>query len=498
MPRLAPRRPPPLRRISSLDASNLRVESRGMPMTVAALAMLEPADGLVDASGDLDMETIRRHVASRVAGEPRLRQVLFPTRWWQGPPVWVPDARFDIASRVRRAAVPAPHDEATLLKLCGELSRPGLDPTRSPWELWVVNGCEDGSLAMLLRLHHVMADGAAALELFSTLFDPAPEPPPPAGGMPGGRPPGIPPAGRGPTAGRLFADNQRRVLATFWHGARRFGGRLRRPALLVHRLGGGVQLVKMLVAHGRAPALSFNRPVTAGPRELSLVRADLAAAKAAAHACGGTVNDLLLAVIAHGVRALLAERGELVPGLVLHVSVPASLRAAGEAGGSGNRVAVRPMWVALDEGDPSRRLAALAPATKAVRRLPPLQPSGALGQRWVVRVMKRQRLVNLILSNVAGPTGRLWFAGVRVRELFQIGAAGVQGNLAITVGALSYAGRLNLDVAADAALVPDIQAFTQGVRDALDHLGCLPHEAGDRVPAPGGERTVRRQAPPVS
>jgi hypothetical protein len=246
---------------------------------------------------------------------------------------------------------------------------------------------------------------------------------------------------------------------------------------------GALALARMLLAHGRAPALSFNQPVVAGPRELRLVRADLTAVRAAAHLCGATVNDVLLTAVAQGVRALLQARGELVSGLVLHVSVPASLRRAGETAAAGNRVAVRPMWVPLDGPAPALLLAALAPTTRAVKRLPPLQPSGTLGQRWVTRVMRRQRLVNLIVSNVAGPPEPLWFAGRRVREVFQIGLAGVQGNLSITMGALSYAGQLNLDVAADATLVPDVDVFAHGVSEALRDLGCL--RTPDLSPAPG-------------
>ena len=249
-----------------------------------------------------------------------------------------------------------------------------------------------------------------------------------------------------------------------------------------------VGLARLLLAGGRAPALSFNRPVTT-ERRLTLVRADLAAAKAAAHLHGATVNDLLLAAVGHGTRALLEARGELEPGLALHVSVPTSLRPAGEAGAAGNRVAVRPMLVPLDEPDPGRRLAALAPATRKVKRLPPLQPSGALGQRWIVRIMRRQRLVNLLVSNVAGPAAPLWFGGARVREIFQIGL--VQGNLSITVGALSYSGQLNVEIASDAVLVPDIEVFAEGVARGLAELGCLRDETdptGGGTTAPGRPR----------
>ena len=483
----------PLRRISSLDASNLRVESRGLPMTVAALMVLDPDDGHAGSSAAVDLEAIRGQVASRVAREPRLREVLLPTRWWQGSPVWVTDVGFDVGSRVRSAAVPSPGDEAALLRLCCDLSGPALDPMSSPWEMWVITGRDDGSVGVLLRLHHVVADGAAALGLFSALFDPAPDPAQPTGqrrGMPGGRPPGIPHPGTvRPRGGELALDNLRRSTGKVARTARRLGPAMR-PRSLSRWAIGTMVLTRMLLAHGRAPALSLNQPVMAGPRELRLVRADLAAVRAAAHVRGATVNDLLLAVVAQGVRGLLQTRGELVPGLVLHVSVPASLRRAGETAAAGNRVAVRPMWVPLDESDPALLLAALAPTTRAVKRLPPLQPSGALGQRWVTRVMRRQRLVNLIVSNVAGPPEPLWFAGRRIREVFQIGLAGVQGNLSITVGALSYAGQLNLDVAVDATLVPDVEVFAQGVSDALRDLGCL--RGPDLSPAPG----VLRPRPP--
>ena len=477
----------PLRRISSLDASNLRVERSGLPMTVAAVAVLE--GGLLGrASGAVDLEAVRRHVARRVAREPRLGEVLLPTPWWQGPSAWVPDSRFDIASRVYGSTVPSPGDEAALLRLCCELNRSGLDPARSPWELWVISGRDDGSLALLFRLHHVMADGAAALALLGALFDPAPDPRPAAVRMPGGRPPGIPHRGLPlPSARELFVDNLHRHSTGFRRTAGRLGLALR-PASLGRRMRATVGLARLLLAGGRAPALSFNRPVTT-ERRLTLVRADLAAAKAAAHLHGATVNDLLLAAVGHGTRALLEARGELEPGLALHVSVPTSLRPAGEAGAAGNRVAVRPMLVPLDEPDPGRRLAALAPATRKVKRLPPLQPSGALGQRWIVRIMRRQRLVNLLVSNVAGPAAPLWFGGARVREIFQIGL--VQGNLSITVGALSYSGQLNVEIASDAVLVPDIEVFAEGVARGLAELGCLRDETdptGGGTTAPGRPR----------
>ncbi len=208
-----------------------------------------------------------------------------------------------------------------------------------------------------------------------------------------------------------------------------------------------------------------------GPRRRSaLVRADLAAAREVAHRHGGTVNDVVLAAVAGGARQLLAGRGELAGVTELVVSVAASVRTPGDPAG-GNRTGVRVVAVPVDEPDPVARLRRIAATTAARRGLPPYRPGGRLAQHWMVRVMDRQRLVNVLLSNVRGPAAPLLFAGAPVRELFPVGA--VQGNLALAVGVVSYAGALGLDVVADADVVPDLPVFVAGLTAALEGLGAV-------------------------
>lgn len=89
-------------------------------------------------------------------------------------------------------------------------------------------------------------------------------------------------------------------------------------------------------------------------------------------------------------------------------------------------------------------------------------------QRWMVDVMDRQRLVNLLASNLPGPSQTMYFAGSKILEVFQIGE--VQGNLALSVGALSYAGQLNLDIVGDVGAVPDLAAFASGTIEDLERL----------------------------
>ena len=234
-----------------------------------------------------------------------------------------------------------------------------------------------------------------------------------------------------------------------------------------------------LAREGRAPRVSLNAPVT-GRRRLLLIRADLERARTVAHAHGGTVNDVVLAAVAGGARNLLRSRGELRPGLVLKASVAASVRDPADQGAAGNRVGVMIVPLPAGEADPDRCLARIAAATARRKRLPPYQPGGRLAQRWMAGVMSRQRLVNLLVSNLPGPAGELRLGGARVLEMFQIGI--VQGNLTVSVGAISYAGQLNLDVVGDSAAVPDVQAFADGVSDTLGKLGAL--DTADRMRAP--------------
>ena len=216
--------------------------------------------------------------------------------------------------------------------------------------------------------------------------------------------------------------------------------------------------------------MSINVPVS-GRRRLVLVRADLARARSVAHAHGGTVNDVVLAAVAGGARSLLAARGELAPGLVLKASVAASLRGPSQRRAAGNRVGMMIVPLPLGEAGPARLLARVAAATAPRKRRPLYQPNGRLLQRWMVRVMARQRLVNLLVSNLPGPPAPLSVAGARVTEIFQIGI--VQGNIPVSVGALSYAGQLNLEITGDPVAVPDLAAFADGVTGTLARLGVL-------------------------
>jgi diacylglycerol O-acyltransferase / wax synthase len=447
-----------LERLTPLDVSNLRIEKHGLPMNAAALAILE-GRVLLDASEELALEAIRARIEQRLHLAPRLRQRLYRPGFGFGAPVWVDDASFDINRHVRTRPVPAGDGEEALLAACVELNDRPFDQAHPLWEIWLLAGVLDGRVPMLIRFHHVLADGIAALLPLGTLFDSAPEAP---------ESPGPPWTARPiPTRSELLGDELRRSIAGIRRGVRNIEHprRALAPARTLFRQ--GLQLAR----EGRAPRTSFNRPVGRQHRVL-LVRADLEQARQVAHAHHATVNDVVLCTIAGGARALLAGRGEL-PRPPLKVSVAASVRAPASASQAGNLVGILLVPVPVAEEDPIRRLEQIARATAERKRLPPYQPAARVLQRWMIRIMNRQRRINLLMSNLPGPPQPMYFAGAEILEVFQIGV--VQGNVAVQVGALSYAGQLNLDIVADANLVPDLTVFANGMTEDLERLGARSH-----------------------
>jgi hypothetical protein len=414
-------------RLTARDVSNLRVEDHGQPMHVAALLLLDGA-ALFAADGSFRYEAIAAEIERGTRAAPRLRQVLRRSPARRGDVALVEDAAFDVRRHVRVREVPAPGDEAALLALCASVNRPALDRSQPLWEIWFLTGLADGTVAMLIRLHHVIGDGIAAVALLGALF----------GG--GAAPPPVSPASTAAApSGRA--------------------------------LGAGLGAVWRFLGDGLAPKTSLTGRI-GDRRLLFLARGDLERARAVAHEHGGTVNDIMLTAVAAGARELLSARGELRPNLELRVSVPVSRRPAGEAR-VGNQVGVMIVPLPVGIADPAERLGWIARSTSARKR----DPRAAMGwdvgspllQRAVVGLMRHQRFIHLLLSNVPGPTEPLRVAGAQVREAFQLGA--IQGNVTIAVGALSYAGQLNLDVIADDDACADASTFADGLRRELDTLG---------------------------
>ena len=439
----------PYPRLSPADRMLLSIEDARTPTHIGALLVLE-APPLLDAAGHLRLEELRLRLARRLRRAPMLRKVLYRPGLLLGPPLWVDDASFDVARHVLHAEIPAPGGEAQLLRLVETLLSAPLQRSRPLWELWFLTGPEPGRLAALVKLHHVIADGQAALRIFSTLFDLEPDAPDPEEEPWRPRPP--------PSRWRLLVDN----LATKGAGLARAVNRLAHPVALARSLASaGREWVRTLRESQGAPRTSLNAPV-GGSRRLAVMRLGLAEAKDVAHSLGVKINDVLLALIAGGARELLLHRGERVEGVSLIASVAVSLRPAADTGDLGNKTAPILVPLPLDMPEPETCLEAIAASTRAMKKKDLARRAGHL-IAWVSMsglmrfLIRRQHMVNLFETDLIGPPVPLFVLGARILEVTI--ATNLAGTVGLSFAILSYAGQLNLSVCAEAERFPDLEVL---------------------------------------
>jgi diacylglycerol O-acyltransferase / wax synthase len=447
-----------LERLTASDLFMLLWDDYGWSTDIGGLAILDGAS-LLDPDGHLRIEAVRQHIEPRLHLVPRFRQLLYRPRRGLGWPLWVDAPAFDLADHVRVHALGAPADEAQLLQACQELAGRRLDPARPLWELWLLPGLPQRRVGALLRLHHAIADGAAALAAFGALLDLTAEAPTPA--APAWTPRPI------PTARELLFDNLRRRrqdLDRGWSG-------LTHPRRTLRRAQAAWPAWREVLTDKPAPPTSLNHPVGAD-RRLAIVRGRLDLAKQLAHAHHAKVNDVVLDAVAGGLRQLLASR-EDIQGLVQRAMVTISTHQEQPGQARGNKPGWMMVPLPLGEPDPVRRLQLIAAETAARKhKARPEAGSGIFrfvaGQRLWYRQFPRQRSVNLVVSNAPGPPVPLYLAGARLLDLFPM--MPTMGNLTLVVAAVSYAGQLNLTAVADRDGCPDVEVFTQGMRATLDDL----------------------------
>ncbi len=448
----------PIDRVTAPDLMLIWPEEEGWPQEIGALAILDGLS-LFDPHGEFLIDPIRERVNRRLHLAPRFRQILYWPRSGLGWPVWGDAASFDIAQHVRVVPVPPPGDEQQLLSTCEELRRRQLNRSRPLWEMWFLTGLADGRVGFFMKMHHAIADGVAGVATLSAFVDPLPDPPEIS-------PPSWTPT-RVPTTRELFRDN---LLRRFRELNRTLTA-LAHPIATARRLGRSWPAAREIFAEGRAPRTSVNRRI-GSDRRLALVRGSLDVAKEIAHAHGATINDVLLSAVAAGYAELFRSRGEPTDGLVLRTFVPVSLHQEVPGQALGNVDAGMLVPLPIGERDDVRRLELIAAET-AERKTKSRPPAGSMFrsvflQRVFLRLMPRQRFMNAYVANVPGPPISLYFGGAPVLEIFPI--VPITANVSIGVGALSYAGQLNLTVVADRDLCPDLEVFVDGLRGSLEAL----------------------------
>jgi diacylglycerol O-acyltransferase / wax synthase len=214
---------------------------------------------------------------------------------------------------------------------------------------------------------------------------------------------------------------------------------------------------------------SLNRPV-GRERRLAIDRGSLETYRRIAQVHGAKVNDVLLTAVAGGLRDLLSGRQEPVDGLVLRAMVPVSLHR--ESVAQGNVTSGMAVPLPFGEADPARRLELIAAESAILKTKPRPTPGlifrSELAQKALLRVFRKQRFENLVVTNISGPPVPLFFLGAGVLEIFPI--VPTAGNMTLGIGAISNAGQFNVTAVADRELCPDLDVFVQGFQRTLGEL----------------------------
>jgi len=468
-------------RLSSLDFAFLNLEDRSAHMHVGGLALFEGPSPQYDELLHL--------VESRLVRVPRYRQRLAWVPFQQGRPVWVDDAQFDLEYHVRHTALPPPGSETQLLKLTGRLMSQQLDRSKPLWEMWLIEGMgeEHRGFAIVTKTHHCMVDGISGMDIASVLMDgePVREPPAPS-------PPWIPrPA---PSRLELLRGSVEQQVT---HPLKMALDLVLKPGsearTLLAMLAGSVKPLLGLAQLGKAPTSSLNVPI--GPhRRFCAAQLSLADIKRVRAALGGTVNDVLLTVVAGALRGLLLSRGEAV-GPDLRVLVPVSVRGATARGSETLGNQVTPTFCALPVGepDPRRRLERVRESMKvlkesgqvmsaiALTRLSDFAPPTLLIQS--ARLQAVARFFNLVVTNVPGPQFPLYLLGRRMLACYPVIPLAAMQTL--SVGLLSYDGQVGVGLLGDADAAKDLPGLAERMAKELTELvACA--EGAASPPSPSG------------
>jgi diacylglycerol O-acyltransferase len=458
-------------RLSALDVSFLELEDRNTHMHIGAVSLFEAAP-LRRPDGGIDIERITRAVEAGIHRVPRYRQRLAYTPLTRHP-VWVDDASFNLHYHLRHTALPPPGDERQLKRLAGRIMSQQLDRGKPLWELWVIDGVTGGNVALLSKMHHCLIDGVGSVELTQIIMRPTPDPDPRLEHAPPRWVPRPVPRPVDMIVGELGRRAREPVAAAA--ALRAAVGRPREAARgFVETLEG----VWEAVTAGFQPASPTPLNVPIGPhRRFDWTSLDLGTVKAVKGVAGGTVNDVVLSVLAGALGRFLHRRGLEPAHLDVRAMLPVNVRASGDDG-LGNRVAMMVARLPLEERDPVRRLEKMVAETrvrKRSRQAAGMQTIEEIGD-WTVsslfvafaRLAARSRPFNLVVTNVPGPQFAIYALGSRMTACYPL--VPLYENQALGIALFSYDGRIYCGFNADWDAVPDLHELVEAVEEEFGAL----------------------------
>ena len=458
-------------RISGVDTAWLRMENPTNLMMIVGVMIFE---------GRLDLSKVKRVIERRFLAFRRFRQraVQDPTGAW-----WEVDRNFDLDSHIHRTALPGAADKKELEALVSDLASTPLDFTKPLWQFHLVDNYEGGS-ALILRIHHCYADGIALIQVMLSMTHESA-----AGSLALPREE-VAEAGGSAADADIFGQFLRPVAGAL-EGVQQLGRSLfdqgrelaANPQAATDALEGvtrkGMDFageIAKLALMGRDAPTRFKGALGARKRAAWADPFPLDEVKVMGKALGCSINDVLLAMAAGALRAYLEERGDPVDGIEIRAIVPVNLRPAGEGKQLGNRFGLVFLELPVGVDHPLERLFEVRRRMQALKGS--YQPVIALGLLHTVgygpKMLQEQvtsllsQNASLVMTNVPGPQHPLHFAGRRIRELdFWVPQS---GGIGMGLSILSYDGKIQFGVIADAGLVPDPESLVSRFHDEFDRL----------------------------
>jgi WS/DGAT/MGAT family acyltransferase len=450
--------------LAPLDLAFWHLETDAHPMHLGALAVFSPAPA--PAPG-VTADAVVELLGARAAAIPRLRMrvrdVLLPV----GGAAWSVDKDFDVYRHVQRVLLPRDDESpdggfmAGATRLAGELMERPLERGLPPWEMYVISGADEGPFAVLVKLHHALADGMRAVAIGAGIFDEI--------------------ASLGARArGGASARRARPVPPRSWMpGPRQVAGfALGRIEDLSRAFGVGASVVwaSRLDLRG-APALTA---ISSGTRRLATAELDGESVRRIRRVAGGTTNDVLLGVVAGALRRWMVERGEQLPVADPRALVPVSRRRPGTGVASGNRLSAYLLGLPVSESDPWERLRTVRTAMDRNKAAGPLRGAGAvavladqlpsLAHRFGAPLAgsAARMLFDVLVTSVPLPRSALSLGGCPLRAVYPMAPLARGQSLAIALS--TYGGRVQIGLVADGKAVPDLERLARCTEDELCEL----------------------------
>jgi WS/DGAT/MGAT family acyltransferase len=446
------------------------METPTLHMHTLKIAVLDPAG----VEGGYTFERVKEVLAERLHLLPPFRRRLVQVPAGLSHPMWIEDPDFDLDWHVRGTTAPAPGDLRALSQVCSDIASTPLDRNRPLWEIWVVEGLEDGHVGFVTKIHHCAADGVAAAEMLANVLDLEPDagsPPPPAKPW---RPDAVP--SKWSLALSALMAWVRQVLSL--------------PRLLRRTYEGVTRVRQRRKEAAVAPPLPLSGPnlpfngALSSRRLFTMSSLALDDFKQVKSAFDVTINDVVLAVTAGALRRYLDRRSQL-PDKPLVAGVPISTRAGDATGYIANSVSNMFTGLHVEMPDPVERLQAIHAVTKEAKAIhnalgaemlmewsemsPPKPFAGFMRAYSRYRLADRHRPpINLVVSNVPGPRDPLYIAGARITAIYSMGP--ILEGIGLNVTVWSYLDQMNFGIVSCPDLMPDLWDFVGDMADALEEL----------------------------